>query len=627
MNKLLRLRQTLTRKRSPILGRILDQLNTVPLSLLFFCLLIFVLWKFYIVYLLPTFLLNYDMSVSSTQFDYLKASAKESAGIYPTIGRTRFSSSVLSSLFGITDSYSETAVSGQVDQKGEKNDELEIHLPTIHNQDYDRHTLDQSIKEGESSSYLYQGDAPVQPAVLPSIGASKRVGDTPLRVLHIVTALTDINSGLRDTIRGQDRLQEMMIPVLVDSVSTMISAPYHYQVDVYLVLGWKLKAERRRLIEDALPEGVGLEIWDDASPLGYDKTRNDDIQAVTRSLARQHRFVIKDKIDHYDFFSVFEDDMRVTGGHISHYLEVTAELNRLKDEAPDTLPDEPRGDLRENFYGPLSKLHLGRMIPGFIRVEVLLDESKSQEKLDTIPVDLDFDVQKEDGTITTERRTVDPVPCCSISNVDKLPEHPTHDQIMLWETAVFGANVRKLPTPVTPLKSNMLDWVLLQTGPKADHMRPEQFIGGYWSGRDGAYGDAPKLGEAHPKFIAQQGGWMATREQLIDMHKNQCKQGFFPPFDQPGFHEDGLLFENVEFWSGAFQIFVGFNRGCNMQRVISMHPDHFSKHLLYHTANNKQDQGSIQKDRKVKADHFLGQVNSVVKAARSKMEQSTGNKD
>merc|ERR1719162_1894204 len=151
---------------------------------------------------------------------------------------------------------------------------------------------------------------------------NKGNSETPLRVLHIVTALTDYNNGRRGTIHGEDRLQKVMIPVLVDSVSTMISPPYNYQVDVYLVLGWKLIPERRKLIEDALPEGVGLEIWDDASPLGYDTRKENNIKKVTRALARQHRFVIKDKLDYYDLFSVFEDDMRVTGGHISHFLEV-----------------------------------------------------------------------------------------------------------------------------------------------------------------------------------------------------------------------------------------------------------------------------------------------------------------
>ena len=182
--------------------------------------------------------------------------------------------------------------------------------------------------------------------------------------------------------------------------------------------------------------------------------------------------------------------MRVTGGHISHFLEVTAELKTLKDEAPETLPPEPLDDyLRETFYGPLSKIQLGRMIPGFIRVEVLLDESKypSQEELDPIKVDLDFEVEDKDGIIRTQNRNFDPLPCCGVLNVDNLPKFPSYDQIMLWETSIFGANVRNFPTQKSSPNSNMLNWVLLQPGPKTHHMSAEQFVGGYWAGRDGMY--------------------------------------------------------------------------------------------------------------------------------------------
>lgn len=96
---------------------------------------------------------------------------------------------------------------------------------------------------------------------------------------------------------------------------------------------------------------------------------------------------------HYDLFSVFEDDMRITGGHIHHYLEISRELERLAEEAPDTLPDEddyPKDT--GSISRKLSKKQLRRMMPGFIRAEVLLDESKSpsQRDLDPIPVDLIF---------------------------------------------------------------------------------------------------------------------------------------------------------------------------------------------------------------------------------------------
>jgi hypothetical protein len=440
--------------------------------------------------------------------------------------------------------------------------------------------------------------------------------DQPLRILHIVTALRDVNNGSRGTTSGEDRLQKVFIPILKNSVESMIADPYNYQVDVYLVLGWKLLPERRKLIEDALPEGVGLQVWDNAIPYGYDRPRTDEsIKPVTRALARQHRYVIKDKLNYYDLFSVFEDDMRVTGGHVHNFLEMDKELRRLKEEAPDTVPEgEPTKDDKQRYYGALTKKQISAMIPGFIRVEVLLDQAKYPSQKELAPIPIDFEFETENGDM--EERMFDPIPCCHVpENLGKMPPKPKHDEIMIWETAVKGTVLRKMPETGTGL----LDWVMLQPG-KKDFGSP-YWTGGYWSGRDGAFGNIKKPGSGDPQLIAQQGGWMLTREHLIEMHNNHCNHGFFPPYedqDQGGqYNQEGLTLNNVEFWSGGFSIFSGTRAGCNMQRVVNVHPDHFSKHFLYHTANNKQK--SLPNFRFLKANNFLGQINSVVKAAKKAM--------
>ena len=72
---------------------------------------------------------------------------------------------------------------------------------------------------------------------------------------------------------------------------------------------------------------------------------------------------------------------------------------------------------------------------------------------------------------------------------------------------------------------------------------------------------------------------------------------------------------NVEFWSGSYQLFTGVIGGCNMQRVMSLEQDDFSKHLIYHAANNKQRQ--LSSNRMVRADHIFGQLNTVKKWAES----------
>ena len=107
---------------------------------------------------------------------------------------------------------------------------------------------------------------------------------------------------------------------------------------------------------------------------------------------------------------------------------------------------------------------------------------------------------------------------------------------------------------------------------------------------------------------------MATKEQLIRMNNKLCLASFLPPFDDMGAGNDGLDPQNVEFWSGSYQFFTGAANHCNMQRIISMNPDHFSKHLLYHTANNKQKQ--LARRRMVRANNLFGQLNSLMKMAQ-----------
>ena len=74
---------------------------------------------------------------------------------------------------------------------------------------------------------------------------------------------------------------------------------------------------------------------------------------------------------------------------------------------------------------------------------------------------------------------------------------------------------------------------------------------------------------------------MATRKQ-VQRFNNFCKGGFLPEFDM----KDGGVWNNVEFWSGGFQLFGG--KQCGVQRIVDMRPEKFSRHLMYHSSNNKQ---------------------------------------
>jgi hypothetical protein len=133
--------------------------------------------------------------------------------------------------------------------------------------------------------------------------------DHPLRVLYVVTSLVEYDSGTRGTSHGADRLKAVVLPAILDAVTSMVNRGW--RVDLFLILGYE-KLERKQLIQDALPSGVGLEFWEDAMPLHYKKRfkqRGPDLhqklEVATHGLSRQHRYVIKDKLLEYDFFACF----------------------------------------------------------------------------------------------------------------------------------------------------------------------------------------------------------------------------------------------------------------------------------------------------------------------------------
>ena len=355
--------------------------------------------------------------------------------------------------------------------------------------------------------------------------------DQPLRILYIVTSLAEFNNGRRYTGAGSDRFADTLVPVVAEGVESMLS--FGYRVDVYLICHFTLKPERLDMFRQKLPPLAGLDVWDDATPFGYkmENANSKRTYHVTRGLARQHRFVIKDKLADYDMFVVFEDDMLIKGDHVKTYLEMSKELARLRTLAPDHVR-LPRGlRPRNSFHGNLTKTQLSRMFPGFMRVEVLLNETQygAQDELDPVPVDLDFD-----GV----NRTVDPRPCCWVSSrttSKNIPLAPTADKLFVWETGIKGLSVREVPG---------LGWVTMLAG--TPHVGKANYvIGDYWSGRDGALGKLNRDIPGEARFLNNMGGWMATRQQVWEWHTEQCDGGMLPPFDPPFYQLDGLDLRNV----------------------------------------------------------------------------------
>jgi hypothetical protein len=448
----------------------------------------------------------------------------------------------------------------------------------------------------------------------PPVDQQHQGSSSSLRILYIVTSLAEYNTGHRSTEKGSDRLRETIIPVIRESVKSLLR--FGFQVDVFLICHWVVQVERLQLLREALPAEVGLQYWDDATPLGYRLEENVKyIQPITRALARQHRFVIKDKFNEYEYFVCFEDDMLVTGDLLLQNIQVSNELKRLEAIAPEVNQDldinrTSRKTLEESYFGMLTKRQLKRMFPGLMRVEVLLDEEHypTQKKTGPIPVDLDFEnVMKE----------VNPKYCCHVSTEtasSKIPNRPNASQLFIWETNILPLGVRKMPEEST------LDWVVMQRGPTGSE--GPDIIGDYWSGRNNEFKRQKRPYGAKGNYVNNMGGWMACRDMILTWHNEICPGGFLPPYDSPHYSYDGNDLRNVEYWSGGLHL-VTQRHACNMQRIIPLDPESFSKHLIYHTANNKQRQLTARRESYFsKANTLLGQLNSVKKKAEQAIHQS-----
>lgn len=185
------------------------------------------------------------------------------------------------------------------------------------------------------------------------------------KLLYIMTTLAEYDNGKRSTVKGHDRFLNTLLPVARQSVVSMAE---HFQVDFYLISHFSLTESRLSQLRIALPKSVNLTVWDNASPISYDvKDRlssNNNIQEITRSLARQHRFVVKDMLHEYDMFVCFEDDMIITSEHVKQFMSETAALNRLKMQAATyTVPGG------KNIQG--KQKNFGAVISVVIRIDVI----------------------------------------------------------------------------------------------------------------------------------------------------------------------------------------------------------------------------------------------------------------
>lgn len=311
------------------------------------------------------------------------------------------------------------------------------------------------------------------------------------RVLYIVTSSSEYDDGNRNTIKGRDRFLHQTLPVMIDNVQSMTSNS-NLDVDLFLVCAYKLTQDREEMIRSRLPGGVGFQYWDNATPLSYKEQEisGSKIIEYKRSLARQHRFVIRDKFDYYDMFVAFEDDMSVRRHHLHHYLQLSTEVERLLALGPAQVPekdDDVENYKRTKFFGDMTNQQLERIVPGFFRVEVVTDKNNggtAEHDVSPIPIDHEFEGVNEGSH---QEVNIDPTLCCDVHLVPNegakrdSPLKPVPEGIIAWETNITAFSLRQFPPA-----SELLNWVALMLGP-GKGLRQDKKIGGFWTGRKGAF--------------------------------------------------------------------------------------------------------------------------------------------
>jgi hypothetical protein len=215
-----------------------------------------------------------------------------------------------------------------------------------------------------------------------------------------------------------------------------------------------------------------------------------------------------------------------------------------------------------------------------------------------IPIDHDWSIQNSNTSIEAaaannnngqQKRIMvelNPSYCCHVRNEtvnDHVPYRPTIRDLYFWETSIDALGVRKFPTTTSTTiameksrssflnasaPANAFDWALLLVG-TTEYAAQDAAIYDYWAGRDppppqpGYFFGMHETGKnirppgTKGRYMNNQGGWTATRRQVIEWHSVECARhagSFLPPFDRPGYQYDGLAAESVEYWSGGQQV-------------------------------------------------------------------------
>ncbi|KAK1734248.1 hypothetical protein QTG54_015015 [Skeletonema marinoi] len=463
---------------------------------------------------------------------------------------------------------------------------------------------------------------------------------------------------------------DSLLSTLSTNIQTMITHPEGYTVDVYWMLGcaWsdynsmlsssaselnnneEISEYWKEYIAQQLPNGVGLQIWEDAMPLDYsaaavpfkDKTAGQQQQRQGRQTAhsdaqfnsstkkgeedhyatatlspsidkfmKQHRYVVRDKLDYYDVFLSFGASLQPqhpqpsSANRNSGIVELSGELvqvngtfvqfctknlyrdttiscnDRLdyltkrygisKNVAMVSLLKEKEcictvggGDLEAIIPSQFLERITGDHIYTFLSMSSELNELPNGQHI--IPGFLAVDAVpptagKGTNDFGSQQFHVDASPCCDSDSMELSVETKggvaiNADEwqmikVVTEDSADMNEDKTKDETP-----SPLSEWIAVERKRKSGE------------------------GTTRPTFKFYEDGWMLTKDQLLRFDYGSNRGKFLPPFTSENsvhVHDSSMskhsltcpLFESKDI------------RGLGLRRAISLDPNEFSRQLIH----------------------------------------------
>ncbi len=486
-----------TRKKLPFIGRQIDKFHSLPLPLRLVGLFIFFLYKVVMTYIM---IKMFFPSGNLSEIDLLRKALHWNQHDHISTQNSEINENILS-------------------------------LPsTIFENALDVHTETNSLEDG-----LFTQNKRNKPNTL-----------SDLRILKIVLSTKNFEkneNGLK-----AKYITDELIPSLLETFTSISSSQDRTEVDIYLILTWKLKDDLRQKIQTSMPSKSSIVIIDGVSSHHKDTGETRDVDSSSLFVINEYQKIIKQYLEKYDFFTVFEVDMRITSKHILHYIQIVNDIDHLLESATETRQNQNTDN--ELALKPLEKSFISKLVPGYLLVNVA-------SKVHSVTTSNDVDLINK--PISHENKPVDPSICCLPRGKHEFQSIPDSSNIILHEMPSAQRILRKVQIDkidslrqVVMESTNQNDLQILNTSHIQQNLRKKN----------------KEKPLKHMNY--NQIGWMGTQKQISQWISNF------------GCFEDVLDSTNKNIKLISDQSLIrGVPPGCDVVPFLSLDTDVFSKQLVY----------------------------------------------